>query len=123
MTGDLDAATWRSILRDADEPTVDAVADVLAGEHAQSYADAVDTVAAAITDPATPVTSAGDEIVLEEPDETDDDVAAPSGREFYPDGLVAREWWINWVRAHPLDDDGHVLWDEKQTKQPDAQYE
>ncbi len=146
MTGDLDAATWRSLLRDADESTVDAVADVLADEHAQSYADAVDTVAAAITDPATPVTSAGDEIVLEEPDETDtstglnqqdgpddrgvlvkdetdDDVAAPSGREFYPDGLVTREWWINWVRAHPLDDDGHVLWDEKPTKQPVAPYE
>jgi putative DNA primase/helicase len=47
-------------------------------------------------------------------------VAERSGGEFYPDALVEREWWVNWVLAYRYDDDER---DGKPTKQPVAPYD
>ena len=49
--------------------------------------------------------------------------AVRSGRTFYPPTLRDdREWWIDWVRALPLDDDGTPDADATPTKQPVAPY-
>ena len=48
-----------------------------------------------------------------------DAVATASGRQFYPDALVARDWWVNWVLAYRHDDEER---DGKPTKQPVAPY-
>lgn len=53
----------------------------------------------------------------------DDLRAVRSGRTFYPGTLRdGREWWIDWVRAHPFDDAGEVDFDATPTKQPIAPY-
>jgi putative DNA primase/helicase len=49
-----------------------------------------------------------------------DGLAAPSGREFYPEALAARDWWVNWVLAYRWDDDDR---EGKATKQPVAPYD
>ena len=49
--------------------------------------------------------------------------ATPSGRSFYPGGITVRKWWINWVMALPLGDDGEVETDGTPTKQPAAPYD
>ena len=49
--------------------------------------------------------------------------AVRSGRTFYPETLRdGREWWIDWVRAYPYDDDGEIDTDAEPTKQPIAPY-
>ena len=48
------------------------------------------------------------------------DLAAPSGREFYPEALAARDWWVNWVLAYRWDDEDR---EGKATKQPVAPYD
>ena len=48
--------------------------------------------------------------------------ATPSGRSFYPNVLRRREWWVDWVLALPLDDDGTPEEDATPTKQPIAPY-
>jgi len=53
----------------------------------------------------------------------EEDRAVASGEEFYPAVLRDREWWINWVRAHPFDDNGDVDEDATPTKQPVAPYD
>ncbi|MDR9432030.1 MAG: phage/plasmid primase, P4 family, partial [Natronomonas sp.] len=51
-------------------------------------------------------------------------IVEPSGREFYPEGLLERNWWINWVLAYRYDalDDGEPDEDAVATKQPVAPY-
>ena len=46
--------------------------------------------------------------------------AAPSGREFYPEELTDRDWWVNWVLAYRWDDEDR---NGKATKQPVAPYD
>lgn len=142
----LDADTWSAILADVDEPTVDAVAQLLAGRFHMDHGHARDELTDATADASTPVATDGDETIVVDVDEPagepdtddtgaggsdagDDDVepadgvALASGREFYPDALVSRPWWTGWVRAHPFGDDGAVAWGEKPTKQPVAPYD
>jgi len=47
----------------------------------------------------------------------------PTGEDYYPQSLVDREWWVNWVLAYPFDEDGNVDWDATPTKQPVAPYD
>jgi len=144
IIGALDAATWRALLDDVDEPTPDAIAELLAGQFDLTHAHARDELADAATDPSTPIAlDAGETIVVDDGDdagggdelESDADrsddattsatggrraVARSSGREFHPDGLVARDWWVNWVLAYRHDDEER---DGKPTKQPVAPYD
>ena len=55
----------------------------------------------------------------------DSPVAEPSGREFFPDDLRERDWWVNWVLAVRYEDmDGDEPGDEAvATKQPVAPYQ
>lgn len=46
-----------------------------------------------------------------------------TGDQYYPEWLKSTEWWVNWVRAHPFDDDGNIDWDAVPTKQPVAPYD
>jgi hypothetical protein len=50
-------------------------------------------------------------------------IARRSGRSFYPATVRDdRSWWVDWVLALPLDDDGAVDADATPTKQPIAPY-
>jgi len=53
------------------------------------------------------------------------DHAVTSGREFYPDELQSREWWVNWVLAVRYDQmqDGEPEPSAHPTKQPVAPYD
>jgi len=46
----------------------------------------------------------------------------PTGKTYYPAWLRQRNWWVNWVRAHPIED-GQIDWDATPTKQPVAPYD
>lgn len=49
--------------------------------------------------------------------------AGHSGEIFVPDALEEREWWVDWVLALPLDDNGTPETDAVPTKQPIAPYQ
>jgi len=53
----------------------------------------------------------------------DEGRAVASGEEVYPSELRDRDWWVNWVRAYPFDDDGEVDTEATPTKQPVAPYD
>jgi len=81
--------------------------------------------------PSTPAESGDDADLNQQPTPEDrpvlvnDDAptAARSGRTFYPSTIRDdREWWVDWVLALPLDDDGAIEADATPTKQPIAPY-
>lgn len=55
-------------------------------------------------------------------------ITHPSGKETNPTALYNTEWWVNWVRAYPLDKDHpdpeqwEIDWDGGARKQPVAPY-
>jgi hypothetical protein len=53
----------------------------------------------------------------------DDARAEHSGRCFYAEWFKQQDWWVDWVRALPLDDDGELDEDATPTKQPIAPYD
>ncbi len=74
------------------------------------------------TSTATPGLEAGEpaEEAPVERDPSDADKAIASRREFHPEAIVQRDWWVNWVLAYRYDDEER---DGKPTKQPVAPYD
>ena len=142
---DEDAGMFGELVLDAEETTADLDTDDtdnVAGEdtaNQQSEDDASDPLVsdetAAPQDTTDEVNQQrtpdhGDSLVKAADDEDNDvatetdvlDRATPSGRHHYPSEIKAREWWIDWVLAHPYDD-GAVDWDATPTKQPVAPFD
>jgi len=71
-------------------------------------------------DPEVPPEAAGEQDGEETP--LQEGVAIGSGEELHPNGLLMRDWWVNWVRALPFRD-GAVDEEATPTKQPVAPYD
>lgn len=63
----------------------------------------------------------GDELA-EDDSPLADNRTLPSGERFYPETLLDRSWWVNWVLAYRYDVDPENPGDAKPTKQPVAPY-
>ena len=128
-----DPSQWVDPVRDAlDADTPHAALATPAEEDGRTDPDGTDTDTPETTDgaeedpaPDRPTPGVDAERSPPTPEESGDDppAAARSGRTFYPSTIRDdREWWVDWVLALPLDDDGAIEADGTPTKQPIAPY-